>query len=132
MDDALTERIAEAIHDGWWETMVEDGYTLGPRDDTRRTHPHLRPWRELPDENNEQDRSQARKVLALLRTNAITSAADIARAIHDSWVQYVVVSGHEDHPHAHQAWDEDARGKREHLRQAAKVLEVWQAQGAER
>lgn len=67
---ALTERLAEHIHDVWAKQRIAEGWRHGPRrDDEARTHPGLVPYSELADSEKEYDRQTAtetiRAILAL-------------------------------------------------------------------
>ena len=56
----LTERLAENAHDVWSQQRIRDGWSHGPaRDDARKQHPCLVPYRELPDSEKEYDRKAA-------------------------------------------------------------------------
>ncbi|MBS9532714.1 NAD-binding protein [Mycobacterium sp. M1] len=43
-------------HDRWWREKEAAGWTLGPKDDKRKTHPDLVPWEQLPDDVADWDR----------------------------------------------------------------------------
>lgn len=67
---ALTERLAEHNHDVWAAQRIKDGWSHGPqRDDVRKQHPSLVPYRTLPESEKQYDRNAAletlRGVLAL-------------------------------------------------------------------
>jgi hypothetical protein len=133
MTGSVTERVAEAIHDGWWIAMQARGYSLGPRDRENRTHPHLLPWSACGPDNNNQDRFEAALVLHYLHGREGTDPSvrptddEVAAQIHDAWVEYMMVEGRGDHPHAHHRWeDHDDAGRTEHLEQARQVLRVWE------
>ena len=38
----------EYVHQIWVDTMTERGWTQGPKDPSRKTHPDVVPWVELP------------------------------------------------------------------------------------
>ena len=62
--DALTERLAENVHDLWALGRMAENWTWGEqRSDTARTHPGLVPYALLSDSEKEFDRSSARKTL---------------------------------------------------------------------
>ncbi|MEN9544061.1 MAG: hypothetical protein RLZZ598_894 [Pseudomonadota bacterium] len=57
---ALTERLAEHAHDLWAAQRLAQGWTHGPqRDDTRKRHPCLVPYADLPESEKEYDRVAA-------------------------------------------------------------------------
>lgn len=57
---ALTERLAEHAHDVWARQRIADGWTYGAtRDDERKEHPCLVPYRDLPDSEKQYDRNAA-------------------------------------------------------------------------
>lgn len=57
---ALTERLAEHIHDTWAAQRLADGWTYGPkRDDKAKRHPCLVPYADLPEAEKEYDRKTA-------------------------------------------------------------------------
>ena len=63
--ERLTERLAENAHDVWARERMAQGWTYGPkRDDTRKHHPCLVPYAELPESEKVHDRNTA---LATLR-----------------------------------------------------------------
>ena len=60
----LTERLAENAHDIWARQRLKDGWRHGPhRDDARKEHPCLTPYRELPEAEKEYDRLAALETL---------------------------------------------------------------------
>ena len=61
---ALTEQLAEHVHDTWARQRFQDGWTWGPkRDDAARQHPCLVPYAQLPDSEKEYDRQVAMQTL---------------------------------------------------------------------
>ena len=53
----LIERLAENNHDHWALQRITEGWRFGPeRDDKARTHPDLKPYKELPDSEKAYDR----------------------------------------------------------------------------
>jgi voltage-gated potassium channel Kch len=60
------EQLAELEHERWSAERTAAGWTQGPRDDERRTHPSLVPWRELAESEREKDREVVRAIPALL------------------------------------------------------------------
>lgn len=64
---ALTERIAENVHDVWAVGRIEQGWTYGlVRDDTKRETPCLVEYRELAESEKEYDRNTAMETLKLI------------------------------------------------------------------
>jgi hypothetical protein len=62
--DALTERLAEHVHDLWALGRMAENWTWGEhRCDEARTHPCLVPYALLSDGEKEYDRTTARKTL---------------------------------------------------------------------
>jgi hypothetical protein len=61
---ALTEKLAESIHDVWAAGRIREGWTHGPsRNDVRKTNPTLVPYNELPESEKEYDRKTATETL---------------------------------------------------------------------
>jgi ryanodine receptor 2 len=61
---ALTERLAEHVHDVWARQRLAQGWTYGPRrDDAARRHPCLVPYAQLPEEEKVHDRNTALQTL---------------------------------------------------------------------
>ena len=51
---ALTEKIAENVHDIWAEKRFAEGWVYGDkRDDAKKLHPCLIPYNELPESEKE-------------------------------------------------------------------------------
>ena len=64
---ALTEKIAENVHDVWAEGRIKQGWTYGEvRDDEKKHNPCLVPYSELPESEKEYDRQMAMKTIKLL------------------------------------------------------------------
>ncbi len=64
---ALTERLAENTHENWARQRLADGWVLGPaRDDSKKEHPGLVPYRQLTDAEKEYDRLTAMETLRAL------------------------------------------------------------------
>lgn len=64
---ALTEQIAENVHEVWAASRVAAGWTYGPvRDDARKQTPCLVPYADLPEEEKEYDRNTAMQTLKLI------------------------------------------------------------------
>lgn len=64
---ALTEKIAENVHDVWAVGRLEQGWTYGPvRNDERKETPCLVPYNELPESEKEYDRNTALETVKLI------------------------------------------------------------------
>jgi ryanodine receptor 2 len=64
----LTERIAANVHDVWAAGRIAEGWRYGvARDDTRKWHPCLVPYDELPESEKEYDRNTAIGTLKLIK-----------------------------------------------------------------
>jgi hypothetical protein len=58
--EALAERLAKNAHDLWAQERLAQGWAYGPRrNDRRKTHPCLVPYRELPEAEKVFDRQAA-------------------------------------------------------------------------
>jgi class 3 adenylate cyclase len=63
----LTEFLAENAHDVWAKERLNQGWTHGPhRDDEKKEHPCLIPYRELPEYEKKFDRNAAQEVIKTL------------------------------------------------------------------
>ena len=64
---ALTEKIAENVHENWSAGRIADGWTYGQtRDDAKKTTPCLVPYSELTETEKEYDRNTALETLRLI------------------------------------------------------------------
>ena len=63
---AQLETLAEMEHGRWVVERLEDGWTLGERNDARKTRPQLIPWAGLPQEEKEKDYAAVRRLPELL------------------------------------------------------------------
>lgn len=64
---ALTETIAENVHDVWAAERIREGWTCGAeRNDAKKTTPCLCPYAELPEIEKEYDRHTALETLKLI------------------------------------------------------------------
>ena len=64
---ALTEQIAENVHDIWAQGRIADGWTYGEtRDDENKKTPCLVPYSELSDSEKEYDRNTAIETIKLI------------------------------------------------------------------
>lgn len=60
----LREVLARNAHEIWSRRRYQDGWRFGPqRDDTRKEHPCLIPYEELPESEKEYDRLAAMETL---------------------------------------------------------------------
>lgn len=65
--DALTEKLAENIHDIWAEQRVQQGWTYGPyRNDEKKEHPNLVPYNQLEEIDKDYDRKTALETLKMI------------------------------------------------------------------
>ena len=61
---ALTEQLAENVHEVWSAGRIADGWTYGEqRDDARKQHPCLVPYDQLPESEKEYDRHTAMETI---------------------------------------------------------------------
>lgn len=61
---ALTEQLAENVHEVWSAGRIADGWKYGEkRDDMRKLHPCLVPYNQLPDSEKEYDRNTAMQTI---------------------------------------------------------------------
>ena len=64
---ALTEKIAENVHDVWAVGRIAEGWTYGEKKDAeKKTTPLLIPYDELPESEKEYDRNTAFETLKLI------------------------------------------------------------------
>ena len=64
---ALVEQLAENNHDHWARQRIEAGWTYGPqRDDARKTHPDLVPYKDVPEGEKEYDRTSVVETLKVI------------------------------------------------------------------
>lgn len=64
---ALTEQIAENVHEVWAASRMAQGWTYGPvRDDAKKQTPCLVPYADLPEEEKAYDRDTAMETLKLI------------------------------------------------------------------
>ena len=62
--DKLTELLAENAHDIWSTQRLADGWRYGPeRNDAKKEHPDLKPYKELSESEKEYDRKAAMETL---------------------------------------------------------------------
>lgn len=61
---ALTEQIAENVHENWAAARIAEGWRYGPRrDDDKKVTPCLVPYCELPEVEKDYDRNTALETL---------------------------------------------------------------------
>lgn len=61
---ALTEQLAENVHEVWSAGRIADGWQYGEqRDDARKQHPCLVPYNQLPESEKEYDRNTAMQTI---------------------------------------------------------------------
>lgn len=64
---ALTEQIAENVHDVWAASRIKEGWTYGTmRDSAAKTTPCLVPYADLPKDEKAYDRNTALETLRLI------------------------------------------------------------------
>ena len=64
---ALTEKIAENVHDVWAQGRISEGWTYGEtKDPEKKTTPLLVPYAELADSEKDYDRNTALETLKLI------------------------------------------------------------------
>lgn len=64
---ALTEKIAENVHEVWAQGRIADGWTYGEtRDDKKKTTPCLVPYAQLTEEEKAYDRATALETIKLI------------------------------------------------------------------
>ena len=64
---ALTEKIAENVHDVWAVGRISEGWVYGPeKDNEKKTPPALVPYGELPESEKDYDRNTALETLKLI------------------------------------------------------------------
>lgn len=64
---ALTEKIAENVHDVWASGRISEGWTYGEvKDAQKKTTPMLVPYDELEESEKEYDRNTALETLKLI------------------------------------------------------------------
>lgn len=63
----LSEKIAENVHEVWAQSRMAGGWTYGPvRDDSKKQHPCLVPYDELPEIEKEYDRNTSQETLKVI------------------------------------------------------------------
>lgn len=65
---ALTEKIAENVHDVWAAGRISEGWVYGTKkDNEKKTTPLLIPYSELPESEKDYDRNTAFETLKLIK-----------------------------------------------------------------
>ena len=65
---ALAEALAAHVHDAWMRVRLREGWSYAPqRDDTRKTHPCLVPFEQLPEADKDCDREVTRATLLAMQ-----------------------------------------------------------------
>ena len=65
--DGYIETIARNVHEVWAAERIAEGWTVGKeRDDTKKTHPCLIPYEELPEFEKDYDRNTCRETIKML------------------------------------------------------------------
>jgi hypothetical protein len=63
----LTEILAENTHEQWARNRINEGWVYGSeRNDRKKTHPGLKPYKELSDEEKNYDRVTALETLKVI------------------------------------------------------------------
>ncbi len=63
----LTEMLAKNAHEVWAAQRIQDGWRYGvKRDDSKKEHPCLLPYEELPEEEKQYDRNAAIESIKLI------------------------------------------------------------------
>jgi hypothetical protein len=67
--NAKLEAVAEAEHEGWMRQKLEDGWSVGERNDAAKKHPSLVPYAQLEQVEKDKDYSAVRVYPGLLIQN---------------------------------------------------------------
>lgn len=63
----LIEDIAKHVHEVWAQNRVNEGWSYGPvRDDSKKQHPCLVPYEELPEREKEYDRATSQETIKMI------------------------------------------------------------------
>jgi len=111
LDDEAIEQLARALHETFCEELRAAGYRLGEQtDDAAKTHSALKPFDELPSDEQEQNRENARDIPRKLASihcrigrrtpgsNAVAALSlhdieQLSRQEHDRWMQSKLDAG---------------------------------------
>jgi hypothetical protein len=113
------DKVAEMLHNTWWKLELDKGFTLGPRDEAGKRHPHLIPWSAKTERERAQDYYQAVRVLLLLRENREADNETIGQRIEDALVEFRKAVGSS----VASNWDEN-RARKERLAKAQALREM--------
>lgn len=65
--EPLTEQLARNVHEVWAYNRVRQGWTLGAeRNDKLKTHPSIKPYEELSEEEKNYDRNTCMNTIKLI------------------------------------------------------------------
>lgn len=63
----LIEEMARNVHEVWAKNRIDEGWSYGPvRDDSKRQHPCLIPYDELPESEKDYDRATSQETLKFI------------------------------------------------------------------
>lgn len=69
----LVEELAKNVHEVWAQNRIADGWTYGPvRDDSKREHPCLVPYEDLPEIEKDYDRATSQETLKFILKTGFT------------------------------------------------------------
>lgn len=69
----LVEELAKNVHEVWARNRIADGWTYGPvRDDSKKEHPCLVPYEDLPEREKDYDRSTSQETLKFILKTGFT------------------------------------------------------------
>lgn len=75
--NTLVEDMAKNVHEVWSAGRIREGWTYGPvRDDTKKTHPCLVPYEELPESEKDYDRATSQETLKFILKSGFSIIAD--------------------------------------------------------
>lgn len=90
----LTETIAQDVHDVWAAKRIKEGWTCGAvRDDSKKQHPDLVPYVDLPESEKDYDREMATHAIKVIKRlgyrlvniNSMYRCADCTEVIEPSY-----------------------------------------------
>ena len=81
-----TELMAKMEHERWSEERRAQGWSYGPRDETKKTNPSLLPWPELPTATRDWNRAAVREIPASLERAGLSNLPIAKRIISKSTV----------------------------------------------
>lgn len=69
----LVEELAKNVHEVWARNRIADGWTYGPvRDDSKKEHPCLVPYEDLPEIEKDYDRATSQETLKFILKTGFT------------------------------------------------------------